>query len=123
MKVEEPLFRLWIKPGLSAEERGEAAHAICRILVDPPQPPRHRRAVAVRQALNLYQGALSHRAKELEREYRRYLASGWPGERDLESLPHPRTTERFCLHRLARLNEGASLGWRRIFDIASSPQG
>jgi hypothetical protein len=82
-----------------------------------------RRAVAVRQAMNLYQGPPSRRAKELADRYRSYLASGWLRERDLESLPHPRTTERFCLHRLARRNEGGSLSWRTIYYIASSPQG
>jgi hypothetical protein len=81
-----------------------------------------RRAVAVRTAMSLYDGPLSRRAKELERQYRGYLASGWPRERDLETLPEPRLTERVLLHRLARLNEGASLSWRRIFDIANCPQ-
>jgi hypothetical protein len=33
MRVDEPLFRLWIKPGLSAEEYQQAAGAICRHLV------------------------------------------------------------------------------------------
>jgi hypothetical protein len=79
-----------------------------------------RRRVAVRTAMSLYEGSPSRRAKILERQYRAYLASAWRLERDLESLPHPRSTERVLLHRLARLNEGASLCWRRIFDVARS---
>jgi hypothetical protein len=124
MLIEGPRFRWWFAPNISEEEWAEMAHAVCKIIVcGRPQSPRHRRAVAVRQAMNLYQGPPSRRAKELADRYRSYLASGWLRERDLESLPHPRTTERFCLHRLARLNEGASLSWRRIFDIANCPQG
>jgi hypothetical protein len=69
-----------------------------------------------------YQGAPSRRAKELERQYRAYLATGWRCERNLETLPEPRSVERVLLHRIARLNEGASLSWRQIFDIAAFEQ-
>jgi hypothetical protein len=123
MMVEGPKFRLWFDPGIDDEESGEAAHAICKIiLLGRPQSPKRRREIAIRQALALFDGPLSRRAKELERRYRSYLAAGWRSERDLETLPEPRLTERVLLHRLARLNEGAWLCWRRIFDIASSPQ-
>jgi hypothetical protein len=78
MKVEGPKFRLWFAPDISAEEFNEAASAICRVIVaGPPEKPGHRRAVAVRQVLAQYSGARSNRAKELERRYRSYLASGW----------------------------------------------
>jgi hypothetical protein len=120
MKVEGVKFRFWLDPRASAEERGEAAHAICRYLVDPPRPQAERRRVAVRRALNLYAGSLSGQAKRLEREYRRYLAGPWRLERDMETLPEPRSTERVLLHRLARLNEGASLCWRHIIRIAGA---
>jgi hypothetical protein len=36
MKIEEPLFTLWIKPGISVEERAQAAHSVFRHLIDPP---------------------------------------------------------------------------------------
>jgi hypothetical protein len=50
MRVEEEArFRLWINPALTAEQRMEVNSAICRILLDPPQLPRRRRAIAVRQ--------------------------------------------------------------------------
>ena len=91
MKVEGPKFRLWFSPDISVEERAEAAHAICRFLIDPPQSPRHRRAVAVRQAMNLYQGPPSRRAKELSRHYATNLAGAWPRERD---PPAVKTIER-----------------------------
>jgi hypothetical protein len=42
--VEGPKFRLWFAPNLSPEEFLEAASAICRILIDPPQSPKRRRA-------------------------------------------------------------------------------
>jgi hypothetical protein len=123
MKVEGPKFRLWFAPDISPDEFNEAASAICRILIDPPQSPEHRRAVAVRTALAQYEGSLSGRAKILERQLKTYLAgAAWKREKALEKLPEPRSTERVLLHRLARLNEGRSLCRRRIFDIASSPQ-
>lgn len=121
VKIEGPKFRFWTAPDISAEEWLEMGSTICRILVaGPPAPLGHRRRVAVRQALHLYSGARSNRAKRLADRYRQYLATGWLREHELETLPYPRTTERVLLHRLARLNEGAPLRWRRIFDIASS---
>ena len=69
MKIEEPFFRIWIKPGISTEERAEAAHALFRILIDPPRSVVERRRVAVRTALNQYEGPVSRRAKILERQY------------------------------------------------------
>jgi hypothetical protein len=95
MLVEGPFFTLKIRPGLSAEERGEVAHAICRFLIDPPRSQAELRRVAIRTAMALYEGPI--RAKELERRYRAYLASGWLRERDLETLPEPRSTERVLL--------------------------
>jgi hypothetical protein len=118
MKVEEPFFTLKIRPGLTRDQWNEMGSAICRILVDPPQSPQHRRAVAVRQALNLYSGARSNRAKQLAARYQTYLASSWRRERDLETLPEPRSTERVLLHRLARTNAGRSLRWRQLLRIA-----
>jgi hypothetical protein len=122
MKVEGPRFSFRFAPDISEAEWAEMSHAVCKIiLLGRPQSPRHRRAVAVRQALAQYGGARSNRAKQLERRYRGYLASGWLRERDLEALPEPRSTERVLLHRRARCNAGASLSWRRIFDIATFP--
>jgi hypothetical protein len=87
MKIETPYFSLKLRPGLTAEQRGEVAHAICRILIDPPRPQTELRRVAVRTAMAQYEGSKSRRAKELERHYANYLASGWRIERDLEN-PH-----------------------------------
>jgi hypothetical protein len=121
--LETPSFRVWIDPDLSPEKRTESISAIFRYCLDPPRPPVERRRVAIRQAMAQYQGAPSRRAKELERQYRGYLAANWRLERDMETLPEPRSVERVLLHRIARLNEGASLSWRQIFDIAAFPQG
>jgi hypothetical protein len=125
VEVESPLFHLRIKPGLTAEERAEVAHAICRFLIDPPRPVEELRRVAVRAALNQYEGSPSGRAKQLAGRYQTYIASsGWRLERDLESLPDGRSTKRKLLHRIARLNGGKPLHYRRLFDIAAgSPQG
>ena len=73
-------------------------------LIDPPRPLAERRRVAIRAALNLYEGPVSRRAKDLAASYRSYLASAWPREQALDELPDPRSTERTLLHRLARLN-------------------
>jgi hypothetical protein len=118
MKIEGARFSFRFAPDISVEEWAQMANTIDRILVaGPPQMPKHRRAVAVRTALAQYDGSPSHRAKELERRYRDYLASGWRRERNLEMLPEPRSTDRVLLHRLAKL--GAPSSWRRLFDIAN----
>jgi hypothetical protein len=119
MLIEGPRFRLWIDPRISVEERAEAAHALFRHLIDPPRPLAELRRVAVRTALAQYQGSVSSRAKRLEREYRSYLAGAWLRERDMETLPEPRSTGRVLLHRLAKL--GSPSSWRQLFDIASAP--
>ena len=51
-------------------------------------------------------------ARALERALARYLASSWHTERHTGPAPH-----NLALHRLATLNEGRGLGWRRIVDI------
>jgi hypothetical protein len=114
VKIEGPKFRFWCAPNISAEERGEAAHAICKVLIDPPRSNAELRRVAVRTALAQYAGARSNRAKELERAYRSYLTGGWLRERDLATLPEPRLTRHMLLHRLARCNGGRSLSWSTI---------
>jgi hypothetical protein len=115
---EGPKFRFWLAPGASVEERAEAAHAICRILIDPPRPQAELRRVAIRTALAQYQGSPSARAKLLARNYAAYLSNGWLRERCLETLPEPRSTGRVLLHRLARRNAGRPLGWRQFLGIA-----
>jgi hypothetical protein len=117
MKIEGPKFRLWIDPCISVEERGEAAHAICRILVDPPRPVAERRRVAVRAALNLYSGSRSNRAEQLAARYRLYLSGAWPRKKSLESLPEPHSAEKTLLHRIARLNNGRPLCARQLLRI------
>jgi hypothetical protein len=89
--LETPSFRVWIDPDLPPEKRTESISAILRYCLDPPRPQAERRRVAIRQAMAQYQGAPSRRAKELERQYRAYLATGWRCERDLETLPGPRS--------------------------------
>jgi hypothetical protein len=110
MLIEGPRFSFRFAPDISAEEWAEMAHAVCKIIVEGrPQTPQRRRQVAIRTAMALYQGPPSRRAKDLADRYRAYLASGWLRERDLETLPEPRSTERVLLHRIARLNNGRAL--------------
>jgi hypothetical protein len=119
MQIEMPFFTLRVRPGLSPEQWANVAHALCRIAIcPPPQTPQHRRAVAVRQCLALYSGARSNRARTLERRFSLYLSGDWRRERNLVELPEPRTVEKVCLHRLARLNDGRSLGRRQLDRIA-----
>jgi hypothetical protein len=119
VKIEGKRWRFSIAANASPEERGEAAHVICRHLVDPPRPLAERKRVVVLAALNLYEGSPYNRAKQLERNYATYLSNGWLREELLEELPDPRSTERALLHRLAKLSGGASLGWRQIVRIAA----
>jgi len=120
MLLEGQHFSFKYSHDMTVEEWSQMSSAICRVLVaGPPEPPGHRRRVAVRTVLNLYEGAPTRRAKTLERQYRKYLAGAWPRERDLDLLPEPRwSSERVLLHRLAKLSGGASLGWRTIYNIA-----
>jgi hypothetical protein len=122
MKIEAPFFRLWIKPGISAKERAEAAHALFRILIDPPRPRAERRRVVVLAALHLLSGSRSARAEKLARDYATYLSNGWLREQALEELPDPRAPQHALLWKLAKITGGRALGRRRLIDIASSPQ-
>jgi hypothetical protein len=108
VKIEGSGFTVDIRSGLNPEQLADVAHALCKIAVDPypPRPRDELRRVAIRAALHQFPGSPYRRARSLEDRYEAYLSSGWLRECDLESLPHPRTTARFCLHRLARLNEG-----------------
>jgi hypothetical protein len=116
IEIEAPYFSLKIRAGLTAEQWQEVASGLCRIAMDPPRPKGELRRVAVRTAMAQYSGAPSARAKVLERRLRAYLASGWLRERDLETLPEPRSAERVLLHRLATL--GAPSSWSQLLRIA-----
>ena len=49
-----------------------------------------------------------------------YLSRCWPREKYLRELPVGGSELRVALHRLACVNDGKELGWRRIYDILSS---
>jgi hypothetical protein len=68
--------------------------------------------------LALYQGSKTARARELSRLYNKYLSGAWRREQSLDVLPETCSIERKLWHRLAKLNAGASLGWRQIIRIA-----
>lgn len=63
----------------------------------------------------------SGKAKSAETIARRYAASAWPREFDLDSPPPHRsgTPEESCFH-LHKLNSRWPLGWRRILDVCNS---
>jgi hypothetical protein len=112
-------WRFSMAPDLTPEERGEAGHAVSLALIDPPRSKDELRRVAAQQAMNLYDGSKTARARELSRKYNKYLAGGWRREQSLDVLPETCSIERKLWHRLAMINKGAHLGWRRIFDISS----
>jgi hypothetical protein len=123
MRIEEPFFRLWIKPNLSAGQWNEVASALCKIAIDPPRRADELRAVTVRAMLGplgpyTHHAAISRRAGELARHYAEYLGNGWKRERGLVNLPEPASTERKLLHRIAQLKGGRPLGPRQLLRIA-----
>lgn len=86
-------------------------------LVEPPWKQRARRlerrdAIVVVAAGGLGEIAPARQARALERAYVRYLASAWHTDRLIGPLQ-----ENLALYRLATLNDGRPLGWRRIVDI------
>jgi hypothetical protein len=124
MMVQGARFSFRFAPDISDEEWAEMAHVLCKIIVcGKPQTPKHRRAVAVRQALGPLgpyrcHAAIYRRAAELERRYGEYLGDGWKRERIMANLPEPCSLERRLLHRLANANEGRPLRWRQLLRIA-----
>ena len=115
MKIEAPRFRLSFADDLTDEEWSEVCRALCRIVVEGrPQTPKHRRAVAVRTLLHLFEGPPYRQATRLADRYRAYLSAGWQREKVLEELPDFSSTERRLLHRLGKLNGGRALGWRQL---------
>jgi hypothetical protein len=82
-----------------------------------------QRNAAIRAALPLFgDGTPFRAAKDLQRDLRDYLARCWPRERQAETLPTGTGERRAALHRIARLNGGRDLCWRRIYDILSIGQ-
>ena len=119
--AESPRFSFKFAPDMAPDEWAEMGSAICRILVaGPPPSPARRRAVCVRQLLALFDGAATNRAQQLEARYKVYLSSAWRREQAIEVLSEPRDTRHVLLHRLGRLNAGKPLGWRSLFNIATS---
>jgi hypothetical protein len=96
MLVEGPRFSFKFAPDISEGEWAEMSHVVCGIIVrGRPQTPKHRRTVAVKQALGPFgpyrcHAAISRRAGELARRYGEYLGNGWKRERIMASLPEPR---------------------------------
>jgi hypothetical protein len=119
MKIEGRKYRLWLAPDASAEERAAAAHALFRILVDPPRSQVELRRVAILALLNLYAGSRSARARQLADRYAKYLSGAWLREKSLETLPDPRSAEKTLLHRLASLNNGRPLCARQLLRICA----
>ena len=71
-----------------------------------------RDSIVVIAAGGLGEVAPARQARALERALARYLASAWLTERHTSPTP-----SNLALYRLATLNEGRGLGWRRIVDI------
>ena len=67
-----------------------------------------------------YQGARSARARQLARDWRRYVTDAWPRERDMVELPATTRRFRIALHRLTQFNAGNSLSESTICRIAKA---
>jgi hypothetical protein len=120
MKIEGRRWHFSAVDDLTVGERGAAVHEISLAMISPPRPLAERKRVAIRQALALFEGSRSGRARLLEGAWQSYISNGWKRESDMESLAYPRSTERALLHRITRLNGGRSLGWRQIDRIAGA---
>jgi excisionase family DNA binding protein len=118
MKIEGRRWHFSAVDDLTAEEKGDVVHEISLAMISPPRPLAERKRVAIRQALALFEGSRSGRARLLEGAWKSYISNGWKRESDMESLAYPRSIERALLHRITRLNGGRSLGWRQIDRIA-----
>jgi hypothetical protein len=117
VKIEGRRWHFEAVDDLTVAERGEAAHEVSLAMIDPPRSRDELKRVAVRTALmNLCEGTVSHRAKQLEQKYRAYLRAGWKREKGLDQLPDPRSVERTLLHRLAKL--GCASSWSQLLRYA-----
>jgi predicted NAD/FAD-binding protein len=78
------------------------------------------RNAAVKVALDLMPSSTgTGKALDLERRLGRYVGgAAWKTERHLDELPEGAVALDVAIHRLARLNDGQPLRWRRILDIA-----
>jgi hypothetical protein len=73
---------------------------------------------AVIDALALYGGSPSGRAKALATDLRSYAGNGWLRERVLITLPADAPEKRRAWHRLLRSRNGEPIGWRQILNIS-----
>ena len=81
---------------------------------------RAARDAALHAARRLYAGTTTYQAaKDIQRDLRAYLSRCWPREKYLGELPVGVSELRVALHRLACVNDGKELSWRRIYDILS----
>lgn len=84
-----------------------------------------KRDAAIRDALGSFYTGLppSTAAKALERDFCAYLSGGWLRERVILELAPAADAKRRALHRIARLSDGGSLGWRQIVNINEGARG
>jgi hypothetical protein len=104
---------------LPAFARGEMMKALEAALfgvLPTPKDSLDERDEAIRDALALYTGKPSRRAKDLALDWSSYVANGWQRERDLIEVVGA-SEERRALHRLTKLNGGRARGWQQIYNI------
>lgn len=79
------------------------------------------RDAAIRRALaECYAGMpATTSAKALAADLSRYVAGPWLRERDLLAPPPGASAHRVALHKIARLNRGEPLAYRRLLDICT----
>jgi hypothetical protein len=91
--------------------------------IDPAtagQRKRRERDAAIVEALALYQGAPSARAKKLAVDWSRYLTTSWPRDRDKAELAPGERQLRVAIHRISRLADGDALSAKQIERIAAA---
>lgn len=95
----------------------------------PPvrQPARARldeRDAAIRAARSLWPATSdTAAARAIAAALSDYLGRGWSRERNLAELPEHAGPRRRALHRLARANDGRTLGYRQMLNVISGTRG
>lgn len=98
----------------------ELRTALARIEAERAAVAEVERKNAIIDAIQLFDGDITTRAKALETELSSYLGNAWRRERAIENLPANSTPKRRAMHRIARSRNGKCLKFRRIFDIVKN---
>lgn len=84
-----------------------------------------RRDRAIRHAMSTFYGGFSRRAAAfaLARDLDAYLSSAWRLVSGRDALDGNASAKRRCLHVIARMNQGRSIGARQILNVVDGARG